>query len=233
MAAMGAKGSSPAASVSLAERAIAAGPATDCALCPRLAAFRAANRRAYPDFVNAPIPPFGDEKARLLVVGLAPGLKGANRTGRPFTGDAAGDVLYAALLRHHFAEGAFAARADDGLMLVGARISNAVKCVPPGNKPEPREIATCNAFLAADMAVMPRLRAFLALGRIAHDAVLRALNLPRSRTAFAHGARHKLPDGRLLYDSYHCSRYNMNTGRLTAAMFDAVMTRIAADLPGA
>ena len=225
-----ARGPRRAASARLAKAVVAKSPGPDCALCPRLAAFRADNRRAFPDFVNAPIPPFGDAAARLLVVGLAPGLKGANRTGRPFTGDAAGELLYAGLRRHGFARGTFRARADDGLVLEGACISNAVKCVPPGNKPLPAEIATCNPFLAADIARLAKLQAFLALGRIAHDAVLRALDLPRARTLFAHGARHVLAGNRVLYDSYHCSRYNTNTGRLTPAMFDAVLARIAAEL---
>ncbi len=219
-----------AASARLADARLTPSPGPDCALCPRLAAFRAHNRRAFPDFVNAPIPPFGDHAARLLVVGLAPGLKGANRTGRPFTGDAAGGLLYAGLGRHGFTRGTFAARADDGLVLDGACISNAVKCVPPGNKPLPAEIATCNPFLVGDIARLVRLQVFLALGRIAHDAVLRALGLPRARTPFAHGARHVLAADRVLYDSYHCSRYNTNTGRLTPAMFDAVLARIAAEL---
>ncbi len=196
-------------------------PARDCALCPRLAGFRADNRRAFADFFNAPVPSFGPEDARLLVVGLAPGLKGANRTGRPFTGDYAGELLYATLAHFDFARGHYAARADDGLTLRDARITNAVRCVPPQNKPTPEEIRTCGRFLAAEIAAMPELRAILALGQIAHGAVLRALGLRPGAYAFAHGARHDLPGGLALFDSYHCSRYNTNTRRLTDAMFRA------------
>jgi len=198
-------------------------PERDCPLCPRLAAFRSEQRARFADWHNAPVPSFGDLDARLLVVGLAPGLKGANRTGRPFTGDYAGDLLYATLSRHGFARGTYAARADDGFALVDCRVTNAVRCVPPQNKPEPKEISSCGAFLAAELRAMPNLRLILALGAIAHGAVLVAVGERRARHLFAHGARHGLAGGLSLTDSYHCSRYNTNTGRLTAAMFDAVV----------
>lgn len=201
------------------------GPARDCPLCPRLVAFRAENRAREPRWHNAPVPSFGPLDAPLLVVGLAPGLRGANRTGRPFTGDYAGDLLYRTLLRFGLARGIYAARPDDGLDLAGARICNAVRCVPPENTPTPSEIAACNAFLAAELAAMPRLRAVLALGAIAHRAVLQAYRLRPSALPFRHGAQHDL--GRvILVDSYHCSRYNTNTGRLTEAMFAEVVERL-------
>ncbi len=201
-------------------------PSRDCALCPRLAAFRETQRAAHPDWFNAPVPPFGAEAAELLIVGLAPGLRGANRTGRPFTGDYAGDLLYATLRKFGLALGDYDARADDGLALVGARITNAVRCVPPLNKPEPPEIAACRQFLAEEIAASPGLRAFVALGAIAHGAVLSALGLRRALYRFCHGAVHALPDGRLLADSYHCSRLNTNTGKLTPAMFEAVFADV-------
>jgi uracil-DNA glycosylase len=197
-------------------------PSRDCALCPRLAAFRAANTKAYRDFFNAPVPAFGETEARLLIVGLAPGLKGANRTGRPFTGDFAGDLLYATLLRHGLARGRYEQRADDGLTLSGCAITNAVRCVPPENKPTPSEIRTCRRFLIAQLTGMPRLRAILALGKIAHDSVCDALRIRKSAHPFRHGSEYKL-DGVTLVSSYHCSRYNTNTGVLTEAMFDAVV----------
>jgi uracil-DNA glycosylase len=206
--------------------AIAALPGRDCQLCPRLASFRAAQRMAHPDWFNAPVPSFGDVGAEVLIVGLAPGLRGANRTGRPFTGDYAGELLYSTLGKFALAQGNYDARADDGLILRGARITNAVRCVPPQNKPNPDEVAACRPFLAAEIAALPGLRAFLALGAIAHDAVLRALGLRRAPFRFAHGAVHTLPDGRLLADSYHCSRLNTNTGRLSAAMFEAVFAAL-------
>jgi uracil-DNA glycosylase family 4 len=210
-------------------------PAPDCPLCPRLAAFRSQNRAAFPDWFNRPVPPFraADEPAggpRLLIVGLAPGLRGANRTGRPFTGDFAGDTLYAALLKHGFARGRYAARPDDGLSLVDCRITNAVRCVPPENKPTGGEIATCRGFLAAEIKSLTRLAAILALGQIAHQAVLASLGVRQASAKFAHGARHALADGLMLADSYHCSRYNTNTGRLTVAMFDAVIADLRARL---
>jgi uracil-DNA glycosylase len=199
-------------------------PSRDCLLCPRLAAFRHAQKVAHPEWFNAPVPPFGDIRSELLIVGLAPGLKGANRTGRPFTGDHAGELLYATLRKFGLADGDYDARPDDGVALVGARITNAVRCVPPQNRPGPGEIAACLRFLSAEIASMPRLRAMLALGAIAHDAVLSALGLRRAFFRFAHGALHSLPDGRFLVDSYHCSRLNTNTGKLTAAMFEAVFS---------
>jgi uracil-DNA glycosylase family 4 len=208
-------------------------PAPDCPLCPRLAAFRQAQRRAHPEWFNAPVPSFGTEEAELLIVGLAPGLRGANRTGRPFTGDFAGDLLYATLGKFGFAEGRYAARPDDGLVLRGVRITNAVRCVPPQNKPGTDEIAACRPFLAAEIARMARLRAIVALGGVAHHAVLAALGLPRGRFPFAHGRCHALPGGPWLADSYHCSRYNTNTGRLTEAMFEEVFAALAARLGAA
>ncbi len=199
-------------------------------MCPRLAAYRAANREANPDWHNAPVASFGPLDARLLIVGLAPGLRGANRTGRPFTGDFAGDLLYNTLPRFGFAVGTYDAHAGDGLMLADCRITNAVRCVPPENKPVGAEVAACRPFLAAELEAMASLRIVLALGLLAHNAVLRALGLKQSAARFAHGARHELPDGRLLADSYHCSRYNTNTGRLTEPMFRAVFEEIRAVL---
>jgi uracil-DNA glycosylase len=204
-------------------------PGRDCPLCPRLAAFRAQTRKEEPAWFNAPVPSFGDATARLLIVGLAPGMQGANRTGRPFTGDYAGDLLYATLLKYGFATGQYQARPDDSLRLVDCRISNAVRCVPPQNKPLPAEINTCRSFLAATIEAMPRLRAIVALGRIAHDTMLKILNLRGAAAPFAHGAVHQA--GRVkLYDSYHCSRYNTNTGVLTAEMFRSVFAKVKADL---
>lgn len=211
--------------------AAAGEPGRDCPDCPRLVDFRLRNRQVFPDFHNAPVASFGPETARLLVVGLAPGLKGANRTGRPFTGDYAGDLLYATLLEFGLAQGVYEARPDDGLSLNDARICNAVRCLPPENKPTPLEIRTCNRFLKAEMDARTNLRAILALGRIAHDAVLRALGRRLAAHPFAHGAEHDLGAVRL-YDSYHCSRYNTNTGVLTPAMFRAVIGRIADALKG-
>jgi uracil-DNA glycosylase family 4 len=201
-------------------------PDRDCPLCPRLAAFRAEWRHAEPAWHNAPVRTFGTPDARLLVVGLAPGLRGANRTGRPFTGDYAGDLLYRTMIGFGFAAGNYAARPDDGLRLIDAAISNAVRCVPPENKPLPIEIATCRPFLAATIAAMPRLRAILALGRIAHDSVVAALGERRAALPFAHGAAHATRSGLRLYDSYHCSRYNTNTGVLTEAMFRDVFATV-------
>jgi uracil-DNA glycosylase family 4 len=201
-------------------------PERDCPLCPRLAEFRARNRAAFPDFHNAPVRSFGGADARLLVVGLAPGLKGANRSGRPFTGDFAGRLLYPSLVKFGFARGGYAERADDGLALAGARITNAARCVPPENKPLPAEVANCRRFLAAEIAAMPGLRAFLALGSVAHGAVLACLGVRQAAHPFAHGAEHALANGLRLFDSYHCSRLNTNTGKLTAEMFEAVVGRI-------
>jgi len=208
-----------------------ASPPEDCQDCPRLARFRQANRAAHPGWRNAPVESFGDSDARLLVVGLAPGLNGANRTGRPFTGDYAGDLLYATLLEFGFAAGVYDRRPDDGLALSDCAIVNAVRCAPPENKPTPAEIAACRPYLARAIGALPRLEAILALGRIAHDSVLRVLGLRLARFAFAHGARHDLEGaGVVLFDSYHCSRYNTNTGVLTAPMFRAVFAAARARL---
>jgi len=200
-------------------------PARDCRLCPRLAGFRDDNRSREPGYFNAPVPAFScaPEDVRLLIVGLAPGMKGANRTGRPFTGDYAGDLLYPTLLRHGWARGAYGREPDDGLQLVGCRITNAVRCVPPENRPTGPEVNACNGFLAAEIAGLASLRTILALGGLAHGAVLKALGERKAAWSFAHGARHRLPGGFVLADSYHCSRYNVNTGRLTEATFDAVV----------
>ncbi len=205
---------------------MSAGPSADCALCPRLAAFRHDNRVAFPDFHNAPVDSFGDADAELLVVGLAPGLKGANRTGRPFTGDFAGDLLYPTLIKFGLVRGTFDRRPDDGLTTVGCRITNAVRCVPPQNKPTTEEIRTCSRFLERELSNLAGLRAVLALGGIAHGAVLSVLGYRKSAYKFAHKAMHELPNGLLLADSYHCSRYNTNTGRLTPEMFEAVFTEL-------
>lgn len=202
-------------------------PARDCPLCPRLVAYRHANQAQHPDWFNGPVPSFGDPGAALLVLGMAPGVKGANRTGRPFTGDHAGVLLYQTLLRFGFAQGAYRAAADDGLTLHNCRIINAVRCVPPANLPVPLEVKTCNRFLTAELQAMPELRVVLALGVLAHAAALRACGIPATRVRFRHGDIHELPDGLLLADSYHVSRYNTNTGRLTAPMFEAVMATIA------
>ncbi len=203
-------------------------PTADCGLCPRLAQFRAENRARFADWHNAPVPSFGALTAPLLIVGLAPGLRGANATGRPFTGDWAGDLLYGTLLAFGNARGRYAERADDGLTLVDCRITNAVRCVPPANRPTPAETKACRPYLASEMAAMPRLKAILALGGVAHDAVLAACGLKKSAAPFAHGAEHALPGGRHMLDSYHCSRLNTNTGRLTEAMFHAVFARAKA-----
>ncbi|HET8728409.1 MAG TPA: uracil-DNA glycosylase [Alphaproteobacteria bacterium] len=197
-------------------------PGRDCPLCPRLAGYRQANRSAHPGFFNAPVPGLGPFDARLLIVGLAPGLKGANATGRPFVGDGAGALLFRTLCRLGLA---------DGEEPLGCRITNAVRCLPPANRPTAAEVAACRPFLAGEMEAMPNLRVVVALGRIAHDAVLRALGLRPAPLPFAHGARHSLPDGRWLLDSYHCSRQNTNTGRLTPAMFEAVFAEARALLP--
>jgi uracil-DNA glycosylase family 4 len=203
----------------------AAEPGRDCALCPRLEAFRQDWRRREPDWFNAPVPSFGPPTARLLIVGLAPGLQGANRTGRPFTGDHAGVLLYETLRHFGFARGSYEARIDDGLELVDARISNAVRCVPPENKPTGAEISTCREFLKRTIAEMVNLRAIVTLGRIAHDTAAAALEVRRSAVPFAHGAVHAV--GKLrLFDSYHCSRYNTNTGVLTTQMFHAVFGQV-------
>jgi uracil-DNA glycosylase family 4 len=210
----------------------------DCRLCPRLAAFLGAARAERPDYFCRPVPPFGDPAARLLVVGLAPGFHGANRTGRPFTGDFAGVLLYETLHAYGYADRPTSVSADDGLRLTGCRITNAVKCVPPANKPETTEVRQCNAYLRQELLGLPPGSQLLALGQIAHGAVLRALGLKLKDYPFGHGAVHRLPPppageggvgGLRLYDSYHCSRYNTQTNRLTPAMFRAVFERIRHD----
>jgi uracil-DNA glycosylase family 4 len=204
-------------------------PGRDCPLCPRLVAFRKQWREREPGWFNAPVASFGPLGARLLIVGLAPGLQGANRTGRPFTGDYAGDLLFGTLVEFGFARGQFDARVDDTIELVDARITNAVRCVPPDNKPTPAEIVTCRRFLEATIAEMTGLRAIMALGRIAHEAAVGALGVRKAAVTFAHGAQHEI--GRVtLFDSYHCSRYNTNTGVLTPAMFEAVFAALREQL---
>ena len=204
-------------------------PDPNCPLCPRLASYRDSVRAREPTWFNSPVPSFGDANAALLIVGLAPGVQGANRTGRPFTGDFAGDLLYATLLEYGFAKGVYQARPDDGLKLVDCRISNAVRCVPPQNKPLPVEINPCRQFLIATIASMPKLRAIVALGRVAHDSMLKVLTLRAAAAPFGHGAIHQA--GALkLYDSYHCSRYNTNTRVLTPEMFRSVFAKVRADL---
>ncbi len=205
----------------------------DCGLCPRLKAFREEHGRANPGWHSAPVPSFGPDTARLLIVGLAPGLRGANRTGRPFTGDWAGDLLYATLDKFAFSQGQYDARPDDGLSLVDAMITNAIRCVPPDNKPVGAEANACRPFLSDRIAALPRLRAILVLGKISHDNTLRALGLKLKTAHFAHGAQTDLdaPQGPVrLFASYHCSRYNTNTGRLTAPMFESVFAEIRAFL---
>ena len=197
-------------------------PAHDCPLCPRLADFRAANRAKFPDYFNAPVPCFGPRDAALAIAGLAPGLHGANATGRPFTGDWAGDLLFATLLKHGLARGVYKERADDGLELVDCRIVNSVRCVPPQNKPEPSEIRTCRQFLIAEMDEMPKLRVILALGKIAHDSVLKTLDARIAAHPFKHGGVYEIGKFKLV-SSYHCSRYNTNTGVLTTKMFEDVV----------
>lgn len=209
-------------------------PPRDCSLCPRLVGYRAENSAAHPDWHNGPVSSFGDDDPRLLIVGLAPGLSGANRTGRPFTGDFAGDLLYATLLKFGFAKGIYAARPDDGLTLVDAMITNAVRCAPPKNKPTTSEINTCRRFLAARIETLANLRAIICLGRIAHESVVVALGGKKSAFPFAHGARHDcIGDGLAVFDSYHCSRYNTNTGRLTTAMFEEVFRQVGTFLDAA
>ena len=204
-------------------------PPRDCPRCPRLVAYRREYAVKRPAWYNGAVPSFGDPEARLMVLGLAPGVAGANRTGRPFTGDYAGELLYATLARFGFANGRFAADPADGLVLTDCMVSNAVRCVPPQNKPTPAEIATCRPVLTARLAALPRLRAVLCLGRIAHETLLRALEARLAAHPFAHGARHQL--GRLaVFDSYHCSRYNTNTRRLTTEMFEAVVAGVRVEL---
>ncbi len=204
-------------------------PGRNCPRCPRLVEFRKAWRKKEPTWFNAPVSSFGPTDARLLIVGLAPGLQGANRTGRPFTGDYAGVLLYETLGHFKFTRGGYGAHPDDGLTLTGCRITNAVRCVPPENKPTPAEIAACRDFLKATIAEMPRLRAILALGRIAHDSVLSALAVKKSTAPFKHGGRYTL-DATTLFSSYHCSRYNTNTRVLTPEMFRKVFANVRAYL---
>ncbi len=193
----------------------------DCPLCPRLVAFRDNAARAEPSWFNGAVPSFGSENARLLIVGLAPGLRGANRTGRPFTGDYAGDLLYSTLLKFGFAKGTYRADPSDGLKLVDCMITNAVRCVPPENKPLPQEITTCRGYFSARLQALPKLKAMVVLGRVAHDQTLATLALKKSQYPFSHAARHAV--GKLtMFDSLHCSRLNTNTGRLTTEMFHAV-----------
>jgi uracil-DNA glycosylase len=206
-------------------------PGRDCPRCPRLVEFRNGWREREPQWFNAPVDSFGPADARLLIVGLAPGLRGANRTGRPFTGDYAGDLLYATLRDYGFAQGDYRADPDDGLTLVDCRITNAVRCVPPDNKPTPQEIATCRDFLAATIAEMTKLRTVVALGRIAHESFVAANGARRSQFPFGHGRSHAI--GALtLFDSYHCSRYNTNTGVLTPQMFREVFAAVREALDG-
>ena len=197
----------------------------NCRLCPRLAGFLEQLKIERPDYVNAPVDAFGDKQPKLLIIGLAPGLHGANRTGRPFTGDASGHLLYQTLFELGLSSAAESSHADDGLLLHGVRITNAVKCLPPQNKPDTSEVRNCNTFLIEEIKALPKSCTLLALGKLAHDAILRAYNLKLSSLKFAHAAVHQLPDGRRLVDSYHCSRYNTQTGRLTAKMFKQVLVQ--------
>jgi uracil-DNA glycosylase family 4 len=203
----------------------------DCPLCPRLVALRERLRFEHPDWWNAPVPAFGDRDAWLAIVGLAPGMWGANRTGRPFTGDHSGLLFYATLMKFGLAEGVYEKRPDDDVRLNGCVILNSVKCLPPQNKPLPAEVANCRRFYEASLALLPNVRVLVALGRIAHDNAVKSAGGRLADHSFAHGAEHRLPDGRILLDTYHCSRYNQNTGRLNAAMFEAVFAR-ALELKG-
>ena len=206
---------------------VPAEPPADCPLCPRLVAFREENEQTYPDYFNGAVASFGDENAALLIVGLAPGLHGANKTARPFTGDYAGDLLYATIAKFGFSRGAYKADPQDGLKLRGAMITNAVRCVPPQNKPVGAEIRACRPFLKSRIDALPKLRAILCLGRIAHDSTLAALGIRAKDAPFGHGAAHDIDDNPArLFDSYHCSRYNTNTRRLTTEMFETVFADI-------
>ena len=211
--------------------ATADGPPIDCGLCPRLVQFRGKNNAERPDWHNAPVPSFGPMSARLLIVGLAPGLRGANRTGRPFTGDYAGDLLYQTLGKFGFAEGIYDKRPDDRLALNDCRIANAVRCLPPENKPIGAEVNNCRPFLIAEIDAMDQLQVILALGGIAHNSLLSTLGERRADFKFAHCAIHCLSGGILIADSYHCSRYNTNTGRLTEEMFEDVFRSIRKIIP--
>jgi uracil-DNA glycosylase family 4 len=204
-------------------------PAPGCAICPRLVAYREDTRAKHPEWYNGAVPSFGDAEARLLVLGLAPGVRGAHRTGRPFTGDYAGDLLYATLTKFGFANGKFAADPADGLELHDCMVTNAVRCVPPQNKPTPAEIAACRPYLIARMEALPRLTAIVCLGRIAHETLLRTYHARLADHPFAHGARHEV-GGIAVFDSYHCSRYNTNTRRLTPEMFESVFAAVRAEL---
>ena len=204
-------------------------PPRECPRCPRLVGFRHSLREQHPDWWNAPVPSFGDNNPWLLIVGLAPGLNGANRTGRPFTGDYAGDLLFATLKKFGLATGKYEARPDDSLKLKGARIANAVHCLPPQNKPLPEEIHNCRPFLEARIPALPKLTHLIALGQIAHQSAIKAMGGKLPKYRFGHGARHVMPNGLVLYDSYHCSRYNTNTGRLTPEMFEAVFAAAIAE----
>ena len=199
----------------------------NCRDCPRLAEFLDEVRSEHPDYHARPVAPFGDAHPRLLIVGLAPGMHGANRSGRPFTGDYAGILLYQTLHKFYLASAAQSVSADDGLQLIGCRITNAVKCLPPQNKPLPAEVKQCNKYLKAELTAMKEDSAVLALGTVAHQAILTAIDARKTLFPFRHGARHELPNGLVLYDSYHCSRYNTNTRRLTTAMFEAVFADIS------
>lgn len=201
-------------------------PDRDCGLCPRLADFRRENRTKFPTYHNGPVPAFGTLAGKLLIVGLAPGLHGANQTGRPFTGDYAGDLLYDTLVRYGFARGTYDRRPDDGLELLDTRLTNAARCVPPENKPTPAEVGTCRDFLSQEIAAMPNLRAIVALGTVSHASTVTALGRRPAHFAFGHGARHDVRSGVVLFDSYHCSRYNTNTGRLTPEMFQTVFAAV-------
>ncbi len=206
-------------------------PPSDCTLCPRLAAFRDDNQEKFPAYFNAPAPSFGPARAKLLIVGLAPGLHGANQTGRPFTGDYAGDLLYATLGKFGLSNDKYASTADDGLVLKQTMITNAVRCVPPQNKPTGPEIRTCRPFLVGQINAMTKLRAILCLGRISHDSTLAALGIRPKEAPFGHGAKHDVPERPfVLFDSYHCSRYNTNTRRLTPEMFEDVFAAINAHI---
>lgn len=202
-------------------------PPKNCDLCPRLVDFRLTNKATHPEWFNAPVPAFGPLDCKLLVVGLAPGLQGANRTGRPFTGDYAGDLLYPTLIKFGWAKGTYGQSADDDLKMTGARITNAVRCVPPQNKPVGAEQKACRDFLVTELKALKNLEIILALGGIAHAAVLTTLGLKKSEYPFKHAAQHDLGDDRILADSYHCSRYNLNTRRLTTEMFEAVFRALA------
>lgn len=208
-------------------------PEKNCSLCPRLAAFREQNAKAYPHYFNGSVPAFGTLDARILVIGLAPGLKGANQTGRPFTGDFAGDILYQALAECGFASGVYDRRSDDGFVLKDVRITNAVRCVPPQNKPQPSEIRQCNGFLASEILAMPRLQHLLCLGRVSHEATVKALGIKLSNYKFAHGNKHAVIVNERkvsLWNSFHTSRYNMQTRRLTCDKFLAVLKNMQSEV---